>query len=510
MNRKRVKIINDGISIGRIHKIDSKPVIDKKKVSNVNCEIEKLKKAIQYIKKKDHNICNEKAKEIIQAQNMLIYDDFYIARINDYIIKERVCAEFACIEVGKELAKKFESSEDINFRSKAEDIIQISERLTNEMLGFDNSIRVPEDSVIAAESFSVESIAMMDKTKVRGLIAMKGAKLSHVAILSSEYGLPYITGIGMDELAEGQIVIINSEESEIILSPDDECIKVIENRIENNRVKKQFDFESANVKFYANISGLDSLNFVRNSKAEGIGLFRTEFMFMNRNEAPSEEEQYKIYSKILRMMQNKEVVIRTIDLGQDKEIPYLNVPGVSNSAFGYRGIRFSLMNQELFHIQLRALLRAAVFGNLGVLFPMITSYKEVIKIKEHIAICEKELLERGYEYIIPKIGIMIETPAAALISDGLAKYVDFFSIGTNDLLQYTYAIDRQLDGLEEYYDPKNEAVIKLITMVINNAHKNNIPVSICGQIILQKDIMALLIDIGIDIISLPVNYFLDT
>ncbi|MCQ2552660.1 MAG: phosphoenolpyruvate--protein phosphotransferase, partial [Clostridia bacterium] len=496
-----------GIALAKILVLKAHPKIEKKEICDINAEIAPLEAALESVKadmQAEIATADSKSKDVLNAQLMMLEDVSFIDAVNDQITEVQTCAEYAAVAAGKVLAAEFETMHDSYMRARSEDMKQIAQRVADKLTGFTNDLDLHEEVILMAEEFTPAQLAAFDKKYVKGLVAHKGNATSHTAILAGNYGLPYIFGVETDEKFAGVDAVLDAENGCLVLNPSEEKLEWAKAKLAEKDTILAQEEAATKMKVYANISGIEDVEQALKNKADGIGLFRTEFLFMNRDSAPSEEEQYSVYKEVLEAIGNKPVIIRTIDIGTDKPAAYLDMPVEANPALGLRGVRVSLAFKSLFQDQLKALLRAAIYGNLSVMFPMITSVKEIDAIKEQVILAIQELEEKHIAYRMPKFGIMIETPAAAICSEELAKHVDFFSIGTNDLTQYTLALDRQAEGMEAYYEPRHEAILRLIEMTIVGAHNNNIPVGICGQLGADKKILPRLVEAGLDEVSVAI------
>lgn len=497
------KTYRGGIALGKVYRITDTLTVEKE--PSLAAEQEKRLfqeglKALQEIMDSEIQAADAQAKGILEAQKSLLQDSSFSNTAYEVMEKDNFSAEYAALEAGKALSATFDGVEDEYLKARAEDLQQVAKRLVKVLQKEEQTLKLTEPVILVAEEFTPAQLAALDKSMVLGLVAHKGSPTSHTSILATNYGLPYIGGIAPEEINTEEEIILDGDRGCIILEPDESSKEWTRAKLEELLALKRENL-TTKIKVYANVSRPEDLQQAIERHADGIGLYRTEFLFMNRAQAPDEEEQLELYLQALQAMGDKEVIIRTIDAGTDKPLAYLELPQEENPALGLRGVRVSLERPELFRVQLRALLRAAVYGNLGIMVPMITSVKEISALKKQLTIAEEELKAAGQSYKIPKLGIMIETPAAALISEELAKTVDFFSIGTNDLTQYTLALDRQGENLENYYEPHHEAVYKLIALTLQGAHKQGIPVGLCGE--LGSDLQALdrLVELGLDEIS---------
>lgn len=506
MKNLQGKTASAGIAAGKILLMQKRPDILKQEVNDPQREAQRLRDALYQA---ESAICAEKenadkaASGILDTHLMLLSDAHVVDTMTGMIGEERCNAEYAAFAGGEKLAKEFEQMDNAYMRARSEDMRHIAQRVTDCLTGYRELVAPPEPVILCAEEFTPALLNRLDKSKVLGLAARKGSLVSHTALLAAGYGLPYLINVDIQEIRDGENAILDTDQNALILSPDEKTLAAAKKKETAWREMLEAQPEKTQMKIYANIASEKDLDAVLKFQADGVGLFRTEFLFMNRDEAPDEEEQFGVYRRVLEKMGGREVIIRTIDAGTDKPIPYLNMPKEENPALGLRGARVSLHYPELFRDQLRALLRAACYGNEGIMFPMIASGKEIDRIREQIEIAAHELDERGEKYALPHIGIMVETPAAAVISETLGAQVDFFSIGTNDLTQYTLALDRLSEGMDDFYDAHHEAVLGLIRMTIDGGHKNGIPVGICGKLGADQELLPLFVKAGLDEVSVP-------
>ena len=408
----------------------------------------------------------------------------------------------------------FASMDDDYMKARSADIKDISERLVRNLSGQgDVDLSSIEPSVIVADDLSPSETVQMDKDKILAFVTVHGSTNSHTAILARMMNIPALIGVKMDleELQTGMTAVVDGFGGKVTFEPDEELKAQTEARMQEEeeklkllqelKGKENITLDGRKINIYANIGSVGDIGYVMENDAGGIGLFRSEFLYLGRNDFPTEEEQFQAYKQAVQMMAGKKVIIRTLDIGADKQVDYFNLGNEDNPAMGYRAIRICLKQPEIFKTQLRALLRAAVYGNLSIMYPMITSTEEVKRIYEIVAEVEEELKAQEIQYKIPEQGIMIETPAAAIISDRLAEMVDFFSIGTNDLTQYTLAIDRQNEKLDEFYNPHHEALLRMIQMVVDNAHKCGKWAGICGELGADVTLTEQFVRMGLDELS---------
>ena len=456
----------------------------------------------------------EASAAIFEVHQMMLEDEDYLEAIQSMISTEQVNAEYAVAVTGDNFAEMFASMDDDYMKARSADIKDISERLVRNLSGQgDVDLSSIEPSVIVADDLSPSETVQMDKDKILAFVTVHGSTNSHTAILARMMNIPALIGVKMDleELHTGMTAVVDGFGGKVTFEPDEELKAQTEARMQDEeeklkllqelKGKENITLDGRKINIYANIGSVGDIGYVMENDAGGIGLFRSEFLYLGRNDFPTEEEQFQAYKQAVQMMAGKKVIIRTLDIGADKQVDYFNLGNEDNPAMGYRAIRICLKQPEIFKTQLRALLRAAVYGNLSIMYPMITSTEEVKRIYEIVAEVEEELKAQEIQYKIPEQGIMIETPAAAIISDRLAEMVDFFSIGTNDLTQYTLAIDRQNEKLDEFYNPHHEALLRMIQMVVDNAHKCGKWVGICGELGADPTLTEQFVRMGLDELS---------
>ena len=456
----------------------------------------------------------EASAAIFEVHQMMLEDEDYLEAIQSMIRTEQVNAEYAVAVTGDNFAEMFASMDDDYMKARSADIRDISERLVRNLSGQgDVDLSSIEPSVIVADDLSPSETVQMDKDKILAFVTVHGSTNSHTAILARMMNIPALIGVKMDleELQTGMTAVVDGFGGKVTFDPDEELKAQTEARMQEEeeklkllqelKGKENITLDGRKINIYANIGSVGDIGYVMENDAGGIGLFRSEFLYLGRNDFPTEEEQFQAYKQAVQMMAGKKVIIRTLDIGADKQVDYFNLGNEDNPAMGYRAIRICLKQPEIFKTQLRALLRAAVYGNLSIMYPMITSTEEVKQIYEIVAEVEEELKAQEIQYKIPEQGIMIETPAAAIISDRLAEMVDFFSIGTNDLTQYTLAIDRQNEKLDEFYNPHHEALLRMIQMVVDNAHKCGKWAGICGELGADVTLTEQFVRMGLDELS---------
>ena len=526
---KGTKVVS-GIAIGKLFVyMHPDKHISRNMVEDTDSEIrlfnDARKKAIEQLEelyKSSAEYLGETNASIFVAQEMLLEDTQYIEFVQKQISESKYNAAYAVALASDEFSRLFSSIEDKYMQSHVADVRDVSERMLRILCGAEAEMIEPgEPCIFASDDFNAGDIVQFNRENVLGLATMFGSPVSHASILAGTLGLPSVVGLGQEMLSiyDGRSAILNGLKGELIIDPD--------KRMMERMKRKQKEFEEqqrmllllkgknnvtksgAYINVYANIGSAEGVETALMYDAGGIGLFRSEFIYMESPTYPSEDEQFLIYKEVLEKMRGRKVIIRTLDLGTDKQASYFRPEKEANPALGYRAIRISLAQPGLFKTQLRALFRASAFGNLDILFPLIISTDEVRQIKKIIKEVTGELDAENIEYKKDlRLGIMIETPAAVMISDELAKEVDFFSIGTNDLTQYTLAIDRQNPKLETYFNRMHPAVFKMIKMTVENAHKAGIPVDICGEAAADLSHTKDYIAMGIDALSVAPNMVL--
>ena len=483
-------------------------------IKRVDEALEKSKEQLQKLYDKAVQEVGEASAAIFEVHQMMLEDDDYLEAIQNTIRTEQINAEYAVAATGDNFAEMFASMDDDYMKASSADIKDISERLVRNLSGQDDAdLSSIEPSIIVADDLSPSETVQMDKDKILAFVTVHGSTNSHTAILARMMNIPALIGVDMnlEEIHTGMEAVVDGFQGTVIFEPDEtvkaQTTEKMAEEAEKLRLlqelkgKENVTLDGHKINIYANIGSVGDIGYVMENDAGGIGLFRSEFLYLGRNDFPTEEEQFQAYKQAVQMMAGKKVIIRTLDIGADKQVDYFNLGNEDNPAMGYRAIRICLKQPEIFKTQLRALLRAAVYGNLSIMYPMITSTEEVKKIYEIVAEVEEELKAQEIQYKIPEQGIMIETPAAAIISDRLAEMVDFFSIGTNDLTQYTLAIDRQNEKLDEFYNPHHEALLRMIQMVVDNAHKCGKWAGICGELGADTTLTEEFVRMGLDELS---------
>ncbi|WP_294760499.1 phosphoenolpyruvate--protein phosphotransferase [uncultured Gemmiger sp.] len=457
----------------------------------------------------------DEAAMLFETHQMMAEDLDYEEAIEDLILNQKLNAEAAVSQVAEQFASMFASMDDTYMQARAADVQDVSQRIIGILCGVvQGGIASDVPVLLAADDLAPSETIQLDKSKILGFITAGGSGSSHTAILARTMGIPAIVGMG-DALKpeyEGRQAIADGSTGALVIDPDDDTRdRLLKKREEQMRLQRLLETlkgqenvtkDGKTVRIYCNIGSPEDVHAVQVNDGGGIGLFRSEFLYLNTKDYPTEDEQFNAYKQVLSDMDGKEVIIRTLDIGADKQIGYFNLPKEDNPAMGMRALRICLNRPEIFRVQLRALFRASAYGKLGIMFPMVTSVWEVREAKRMCEEVKRDLKHEGIPYSDDvKIGVMIETPAAAVISDRLAKEVDFFSIGTNDLTQYTLACDRQNNDLGRFYNPHHPAVLRLIQMVTENAHKNGIWVGICGELGADLTLTETFLAIGVDELS---------
>ena len=512
-----------GVAIGKISFYKrTGGQIQRRKIDNPAAEIARFEEAKAKAIEQLDELYNKAVQEvgegnamIFQVHQMMLDDLDYVEAITNMITTQEINAEFAVGTTGDNFSQMFASMDDEYMRERAADVKDISERVVSILSGSQEGGLVTDTPVIlASDDLAPSETVQLDKDMVLSFVTQGGSTNSHTAILARTMNIPAIIGLGegLTEEYEGKMGIVDGATGKLFIEPDEETLKEYREKqaeyqekqelLQKLKGEENISLYGQKVKLYANIGNASDIGAVLQNDAAGIGLFRSEFLYLENDDFPTEEEQFKVYKYVAETMAGKQVIIRTLDIGADKQIDYFNLPKEENPAMGYRAIRICLTQKDIFKTQLRALFRASAFGNIAIMFPMIIALEEVLEIKEIVEEVKKELDDEGIPYNKEtQLGIMIETPAAAVISDDLAKEVDFFSVGTNDLTQYTTAVDRQNANLEKFYHPHHKALLRLIKMAADNAHKNGIWIGICGELGADMELTEAFLAMGIDELS---------
>lgn len=531
MKKYQGKGVYGAVAVGKIS-LFKKPDAAVKRIRVVDTGNEKMRleqaktlaiEQLQKIYDKALKEVGEANAAIFEIHQMMLDDDDYNDSINNIIDSQSVNAEYAVAVTADNFAEMFSAMDDEYMKARAADVRDISNRLINNLSGsvsFDTDTN--EKVIICASDLAPSETVALDKNKVLAFVTAHGSSNSHTAILARNMNIPAIIGAGdefLNEIKDGMEAIVDGYTGEVFVAPDEVTkSKALEKHFADEEKKRLLQeikgkdnvtLDGKKINIYANIGGVENIGAVLLNDAGGIGLFRSEFLYLENSDYPTEEQQFTAYKKVLESMAGKKVIIRTLDIGADKQVDYFDLKKEENPALGYRAIRICLTRPDIFKTQLRALYRASSFGNLGIMFPMITSVSELEKI---LAICDEvktELNEQGVEFSDKiELGIMIETPAAALISDKLAPMVDFFSVGTNDLTQYTLACDRQNPDIEQFVDTHHEAILRLIEMSAENAHKHGAWIGICGELGADTSLTETFLRMGIDELSVSPTFVL--
>ncbi len=517
--------IYNAIAIGKVSLFKHcRGEVKRIRVDDPEAEKIRLEKAKEQSINQLREIYNKALKEvgepnawIFEIHMMLIKDTDYNESLVNIIDSQSVNAEYAVSVTADNFAAMFGAMEDSYMKARAADVKDISDRIINNLIlgGNECALFKEENVIVCTDDLAPSETILLDKSKVLGFVTAHGSINSHTAILARNMNIPAVMGVGeefLKEIKEGDRFIVDGFSGEVYIDPDSETTERLTQKQNEEEEKRRFHqnlkgkenitIDGKEIDIFANIEGTENIGAVLLNDAGGIGLFRSEFLYLDRHDYPTEEEQFNVYKKVLESMAGKKVIIRTLDAGADKQADYFHIGREENPALGCRAIRFCLSRPDIFKTQLRALYRASAYGNLGIMFPMITSVEELTEIFDICKDVKKELKAQGKEYSEDtEVGVMIETPAAAIISDLLAPMVDFFSIGTNDLTQYTLACDRQNPKVERFCDPHHKAILRLITMTAENAHKNGIRIGICGELGADINLTEEFLRIGIDELS---------
>lgn len=511
-----------GIAIGRLYVFEKgKEQVEKISVADTEAEVVRFQsargQAMEQLDKLYQDALSrvgEENAQIFDVHKMMLDDLDYIEAIEGHIREDAVNAEYAVTVTGKEFSAMFSEMDDAYMKARAVDVIDVSDRLVRLLKGKKEAgLNTDEPVILLADDLSPSETIQMDKSKILAFVTRHGSANSHTAILARSLNIPSLvnTDIAVSEQYHLREAVVDGAAGLLLLEPDAETLQkkraeqetlILENRRLQELIgKENKTADGRSIRLYANMGNTADVDRVLENDAGGIGLFRSEFLYLGRDSFPTEEEQFEAYKEVLSRMQGKEVIIRTLDIGADKKADYFGLEPEENPALGYRAIRICLTRPEIFKTQLRAIYRASAYGNAAIMFPMIISVEEIRKIKEITEQVKTELTAENKEFCDVPLGIMVETPAAALMSGELAKEVSFFSIGTNDLTQYTLAIDRQNQKLDAFYDAHHPAVLKLIAMTAENAHKAGIWVGICGELGADATLTEVFLDMGIDELS---------
>lgn len=527
MEKYTGKSIFKGIAIGKIlfYQKGEQPV-KRMKIEDTAEQIKRYEDArakaaeqLQGLYEKALKEVGEANAAVFEVHQMMLEDDDYIDSVVNIIETQQVNAEFAVATTGDNFAKMFAEMEDDYFKARAADVKDISERMVNILSGNESGGAIGDEPVIVvAEDLAPSETVQMDKEKLLAFVTRLGSANSHTAILARTMNIPALIEVDIKEEWNGKMAVVDGYTGTFYIDPDEETLKKMQEKKEEDikarellqelKGKEDVTVDGKHIKLYANIGGVKDVASVLANDAAGIGLFRSEFLYLEADNYPDEEAQFQAYKTVAENMAGKKVIVRTLDIGADKQVDYFNLDHEENPAMGYRAIRICLDRRDIFRTQLRALLRASAYGNIGIMYPMIISVDEVKEIKKIVESIKAELTEKGIEYGEVEQGIMIETPAAVMISDLLAEEVDFFSIGTNDLTQYTLAIDRQNSKLDNIYDSHHPAVLRMIQKTIENGHKAGCWVGICGELGADMTLTETFLKMGIDELSVSPTFVL--
>ncbi len=525
MKKYTGKSVLKGIAVGRIYwyRKQSCEVI-KTKISDCEAEIKRFEDAVKAAKEQLTVLYENALKNvgedhamIFDVHRMMLEDEDYLDAVKK-VISEGFNAEYGVSLAEEQFAEMFAAMDEDYMKARAADIRDISARVIRILAGVgEEGIQTDSPVIVVAEDLTPSETVKMDKNKILAFVTVKGSSNSHTAILARSMNLPSLvnTQIELSEELNGKIAVVDGFHNEFLVEPEEDLLTEMINRknqwiadleaLEQLKGKDNVTGDGRRIELYANIGKVSDVDAVLEADAGGIGLFRSEFLYLGRNDYPTEEEQFQSYKEVLEKMNGRKVIIRTLDIGADKKVDYFNLEPEENPALGYRAIRICLERPEIFITQLRAIYRASAYGTAAVMFPMIVSVAEITRIKEIVEQVKEELAAEGYPMGEVELGIMVETPAAAIISDALAKEVDFFSIGTNDLTQYTLAVDRQNQKLESTCDTHHPAVLRLIETTVQNGHKEGIWVGICGELAADTDLTRTFLDMGVDELSVSAS-----
>ena len=521
------KSIFKGIAIGKIFYYQKgKQQVKREKIQDVAAEIaryeaanEKASEQLQALYEKAVKEVGEANAAVFEVHMMMLEDDDYVSSITNMIETQNVNAEFAVATTGDNFAEMFSQMDDEYFKARAADVKDITERLISVLSEQEAAGEIGEEPVIVvADDLAPSETVQMDKDKLLAFVTRYGSANSHTAILARTMNIPALIGVDIKEEWNGHMAIVDGREGKLYIDPEEEVLTKLQEAQKKEQEAREILYllkgkedvtaDGKHIKLYANIAGVGDVANVLANDAAGIGLFRSEFLYLEAEDYPDEETQFLAYKRVAENMAGKKVVVRTLDIGADKQVDYFNLDKEENPAMGYRAIRICLDRPEIFRTQLRALIRVSAYGEIAIMYPMIISVEEVLKIKEIVEDVKKELDEQGIRYGNFEQGIMIETPAAVMMSEELAKEVDFFSIGTNDLTQYTLAMDRQNMKLDAMYDPHHPAILRMIRMTIENGHKGGCWVGICGELGADTTLTETFLKMGIDELSVSPSFVL--
>jgi len=521
------KSICNRIVIGKIYYFEKQEVqVKREKIQDVEKEKTRFERAkseaalqLQALFEKARSEVGEAEAAIFEVHMMMLDDQDYCDSIFNIIETQNINAEYAVAVTGENFSKMFAEMDDDYMKARSADVKDISERIIRILSGGNNeALGMAEPAIIAAEDLAPSETVQMDKAKLLGFVTRLGSMNSHTAILARTMNIPALIGVEIDKEWHGKTAIIDGYAAEVVIDPDEQQLKDAREKMAADEKQeillREFKGKETRTKsgkkinLYGNIGNVGDTAIALQNDAEGIGLFRSEFLYLEANNFPTEDEQFQAYKTVAENMAGKKIIIRTLDIGADKQVGYFNLGKEENPALGYRAIRICLREPEIFRTQLRAILRASAYGNISIMFPMIISLDELLLAKEMLTQSRNELEQENVPLGDLEIGVMIETPASVIISDDLAKEVDFFSIGTNDLTQYTLAADRQNPMLDEMIDPHHPAIIKMIQMACESAHKHGIWIGICGELGADLELTEIFVRMGIDELSVSPSHIL--
>ncbi len=513
------KSVYKGIALGTVMVFkDREEPVRRKKIEDAAAEISRIEEAgieakvqLKALYDKALSTVGEVSAAVFEAYQIMVEDEDYRKSIYNMVQTEMVNGEYAIAVAGDNFSRMFSAMESDYMKARAADVRNVSNRLIRILEGREESGRLLEEpAVIVAQDMTPGEIVKLDREKILAFVTVEGSSSSHTAILARMMNIPAVVGVPVDleEIHDGMKAVVDGFQGTVIFNPDEETCIQAEQKIAREQErqsllkylkgKETITLDGKKIRLYANIGSASDVGYVLENDAEGVGLFRSEFLYLGREDFPTEEEQFQIYRQVAQTMGGKKVIIRTLDMGADKQADYFNLEKEENPALGLRGIRICLKRQDIFKTQLRAILRATSYGNISIMYPMIISVEEVEEIFKIVREVQGELDRAEIPYKYPEQGIMIETPAAAMVSDELAKLVDFFSIGTNDLTQYTLAADRQNHKLDDFYNPYHKAVLRMVRMTAENAHKHGKWVGICGELAADTALTEEFLQMGID------------
>lgn len=521
------KSVFNGIAIGKIQVFQKgESLVKRVKVSDAGQEVERFYQARETAKQQLQELYQKALREvgelnaaIFEVHQMMLDDLDYEESIVNMIKSQEVNAEYAVANTGDNFSKMFASMDDEYMQARSADVKDISNRVIGILQGKTlGGISGSEPVILLAEDLAPSETVQLDKSKVLSFVTRHGSTNSHTAILAGTMNIPALIGINYPEDVDGKTAIVDGNKGLLIIDPTVSILEAYKEQKEKEEEQKRLLLElkgkeditldGKKINLYANIGSVSDVASVLTNDAQGIGLFRSEFLYLEASDYPTEEEQFRAYRQVAETMAGKKVIIRTLDIGADKQVDYFDLDKEENPAMGYRAIRICLDRKEIFRTQLRALYRASYYGNIAIMFPMIISLDEVLEIKKMVAQVKAELDQEAVLYKEVELGIMIETPAAVMISDELAKEVDFFSVGTNDLTQYTLAIDRQNEKLDAIYNPHHKAILRMLQMIVDNGHKEGCWVGICGELGADLSLTETFLKMGFDELSVSPSMIL--